>query len=67
MCVEWRRRRKHRKCNYVLNEGVKDRMQGNKGSTLCISMMPVEVDLPAVYPSQVGNRLRKQWNGMENG
>ena len=51
----------------VLNEGVKDRMQGNKGSTLCISMMPVEVNLPAVYPSLVGNRLRKQWNGMENG
>ena len=37
----------------VLNVGVKDRMQGNGGSTLCTSMMQVVVDVPAVYPSLV--------------
>ena len=42
----------------VLREGVKDKMQDNGGSTLCTSMMQVELDMPAVYPSLVGKRLR---------
>ena len=49
---------------FVLNESVKDRMQGNGGSSQCISMIQVELDMPAVYPSLVGKRLHIT-NGME--
>ena len=52
----------------VLIQGVKDKMQDNGGSTLCTSMMQVELDMPAVYPSLVGKRLRitMEWKGREN-